>query len=354
VPDTDIATDQALPPEEQPRKVKFLQQPWVQDFLPLATSILFHAAIIVIGLATYQAVKTFTEVTKEQPLIPDAAIVDGDAGGIPHPGLGGDPTRDAAQDQFKDVPTQQDAWNTKPSESLAQTLAGAQGETTESMIGQGPNSAFGTATGAPNGSGAGDAAGGALAPYGLPGGGGGIGPKSPFMGVSGNARTVAYVCDGSGSMLGLQFDLLKQEITKAVDQLKPIQRYNVIFFQEGAAVSVAQTLLPAIPSNKVKTYDFLKKVSLGANSDPISGLQLAFRQKPQLIFLLTDGAFADNQAVIDEIAKLNADKSVHVNTIAFFSGSSSDSDRIACENVLRTIAADNGGKFTTVMVSDLK
>ena len=27
VPDTDIATDQALPPEEQPRKVKFLQQP---------------------------------------------------------------------------------------------------------------------------------------------------------------------------------------------------------------------------------------------------------------------------------------------------------------------------------------
>jgi hypothetical protein len=326
----------------------------VQNILPLATSVLFHAAIIVIGLLTYQAVKTFTEVTKEQVLIPDAAIVDGDVGGIPHPGLGGDPTRDAAQDEFKDVQTQKNAWNTKPSESLAQTLAGAQGETTESMIGAGPNSAFGTATGAPNGSGAGEAAGGALAPYGLPGGGGGIGPQSPFMGVSGNARTVAYVCDGSGSMLGLQFDLLKQEITKAVDQLKAIQRYNVIFFQEGAAVSVSKSLLPAIPSNKIKTYDFLKGVSLGANSNPISGLQLAFQQHPQLIYLLTDGAFDDNQAVIDEIAKLNADKSVHVNTIAFFRDGQGDSERQACENVLRTIAADNGGKFTTVMVSDLK
>ena len=356
--DGDIPTETAAPLEEPLKKRPFMQTPWVQDVLPLATSIILHAGIIGLGFATYETYKAIKNVVEEQSIIPDAAIVDGaEVGGIPNPGLGGDPNMAAAQDEFKDVPTQSDAWNSKPSDSLTASLAGAQGETTDNTIGIGPNSSFGSATGAEGGVGSGEAGGGAMAPFGVPGGGGGIGPKSPFMGISGNAKQIVYICDATGTMLGLKFDLLKQQLAKAIDILKPIQKYNVIFFRGGSsddqwAMPLAQTLLPASPSNKQKAYKFMNETSvLGAGTNPIPALKQAFAQKPQLIYFLTDGEFnnyASYGDVLAEVAKLNADKSVKVNTILMMS------DDPQAEATLKEMANQNGGVFKKVLETDLR
>src|SRR3712207_7538590 len=59
-------------------------------------------------------------------------------------------------------------------------------------FGKGPAGLQGQGTGEGDG-------GGPVAPFGLPGGGGGLGPKSPFLGVSGNAMKVVYLCDSSRS-----------------------------------------------------------------------------------------------------------------------------------------------------------
>jgi hypothetical protein len=347
------------PEEEDLHYVSFWQKPWVQSVLPFATSLLFHAGLVLLAIVTYKAAEQIVQVVKEQIIIPDATIVEGaEVGGIPNPGLGGDPNRPAAQDEYPDVSVTSDGWAEKPSDQLNQTLmGGGSGENEgESVIGIGGNTSIGgrgrgmgSGSGDGTGSGTGDG-GGPLAPFGVPGGGGGIGPKSPFMGVSGNARMVAYVCDATGSMMQ-KFDLLKIEIRRAVDTLRPIQAFNVIFFQEDDALAASKAgLMMANADNKRRTYDFLDEVSMGPQSNPIPGIRLAFQQKPQLIYLLTDGEFPNNDEVIRTLRELNKEKLVKINTIAFANPGEENEEYV---KILKQIASEHGGVFRFVTTQDL-
>jgi hypothetical protein len=337
--------------EEEPLPpLTFWQQPFVQNVVPLLTSLAVHLGLILIGVLTYKVYVQSRTVSQEQVIVPDAAIVAGDVGGIPNPGLGGDPTRSSASDLVPEN-TRSEGWNKQPSKSLQAAVLGGSGETaSDTVIGVGASASMGKGKGIGVGSGAGDAA---SAPFGVPGGGGGIGPKVRFIGVSSNARTVAYVCDASGSMMGLPFDLLKIELHKAVDVLVPVQAFDIILFQKGVALPFSRTLAIANAVNKSKAYQWLDQQTVGSNSDPIPALRETFQQKPQLMFLLTDGAFDDNDAVVAEVRRLNAGKQTRINTIAFFSPDAPESDRKACEDVLRLIASENGGQFKVVYTTDL-
>jgi hypothetical protein len=346
--DEEPGADEAIPPN-------FWQQPFVQDLLPFLSSLVLHIGLVLIGVFTYKAAQVIVQASKEPVIIPDATIIEGaEVGGIPHPGLGGDETRDAAQDQFKDVPPDSTGISEKPSTTLTQMLAGGgQGDNDDSTIAVGANSgAFGKGSGTGIGTGTGVGSGtgdnsGALAPFGIPGGGGGIGPKSPFMGVSGNAMKVVYLCDSSGSMMN-KFDTLRQELRKAADTLKPIQSFDIIFFSEDAYLALDKQLLLATPEAKRKAYEFLDKTAPHGSSDPIPGLRACFATQPQLIYMLTDGDFPNNNQVIEEIRKLNKDKKVKINTIAF-------ADRgEQYEKMLKQISDENGGLFKFVSDQDLR
>jgi len=73
-------------------------------------------------------------------------------------------------------------------------------------------------------------------------------------------------------------------------------------------------------------------------------------QKPELIYILTDGDFRDNQAVLKRIGELNRDRKAHVNTIAFVNDSDTDT---AFLELLQQIARENGGTFKHVREGDL-
>ena len=329
----------------------FWQQPFVQNVLPLMTSLALHLGILLLGLLTYKAYTVSRIVSEEQVIIPDAAIVEGDVGGIPNPGLDGDPTRPAASDLVPEN-TRSEGWNRQPSKSLQAALLGGSGETApDTVIGIGAGQSLGKGKGTGVGSGEGE---GASARFGVPGGGRGMGPRSPFMGVSGNARTVAYVCDASGSMMGLPFELVKVELKKAIDALVPTQAFNICFFQESEAEAFSKrSLVVANPTNKNQAYEWIQRIPFRSKTDPLPSLRLIFVQRPQLIYLLTDGAFDDNDAVIAEIRKLNAEKRTRINTIAFFIPEAAESHRKMCEDVLRQIASENGGQFKVVFTTDL-
>jgi hypothetical protein len=356
--DTGATGDEANPEDALAvKKRPFLQTPWVQDVLPLVTSIILHAGIIGIGFATYKTYVAIRSVVEEQVLVPDANIVEGaEVGGIPNPGLGGDPTMSAAQDEMKDVQPQDQNWNTKPSDSLAASLAGAQGETTDNTIGLGPNSAFGSAKGG-EGVGAGGEAGGSMAPFGVPGGGGGLGPKNPLFGQTGNIKKIVYVCDATGTMLGLKFELLKQQLKAAIDNHKPIQDFNIIFFRGMSSSSewsmpLEKRLIKATPANKQKSFKFIDEISvLGNSTNPLPALEQAFQMQPQMIIFLTDGEFnnfASYQEVLAEVDKLNPNRTVRVNTILMMS------DDSKAEDTLREMATRNGGNFRKVEEKDLR
>lgn len=368
-PPTDDALEAAAAQEQQPdadamaelaaanQQLSFAQQPMVQNVLPFVTSVAVHVGILLIAWVLWDNREAITRVIEEQIIVPEAAIVEGaDVGGIPNPGLGGDPTRAAAQDITADVAAS-DSWADRPSETLqANLMGGGESEqTSDTIIGLG---AAGTASDvrAPGqGGGAGDGTG-QVAPFGVPGGGGGIGPRANFVGISGNARRVVYVCDATGTMLGLKFKLLQKQLYKAIDILKPIQGFNVIFFKGGDSDAewsnpFADELVVANPANKQKVRQFIDQFQVvGRGTNPLPALRAAFAQKPQLVYFLTDGEF-DNvvgyEQVLAEVRKLNADKSVKVNTIAFISNDEK------AEQALQKMASENGGRFVKVEDRDL-
>src|SRR5947199_601425 len=143
----------------------FWQQPFVQDVLPLLTSLAVHLAILLIGIFTIKAVVEARGVAQqEQVIVPDAAIVGGDAGGIPNPGIDGDPNRPAASDLVPEN-TRSEGWNRQPSKSLQAAVMGGSGDTAaDTAIGVGAGVSLGKGKGMGVGSGDGD---GASAPFGV-------------------------------------------------------------------------------------------------------------------------------------------------------------------------------------------
>jgi hypothetical protein len=164
------------------------------------------------------------------------------------------------------------------------------------------------------------------------------------------AGRLVFLCDASGSMLN-KYATLHRQLSKAVGGLQASQAFNLIFMREADSLSLAPVMVKATPENKLAAEDFLtNKVSPRGETNPIPAIEAAFAQHPHVIFLLTDGDFPDNLAVVKRIASLNARHHVHVNTIAFVSDADTDTDFLT---VLQRVAADNGGEYLKVNEKDL-
>ena len=318
--------------------------------------------IIIIGLALIVPVgKLIKDTEKEQIVIPDAQLAqDGDFGGIPNPGMDNDPNRQAKQDNDQAV-TESKGWADRKSDNLTQTLQGSNSDSGDE-IARGEGNSVGHSNGPSlaglgNGEGGGDEA-----AFGPKGGGGGIGPKSKIFGHGSNVHSIIYVTDGSGSLVGGKDEVLRMELKKAVSALSPVQQFNVLVFQENADNGkmfwhVGTNLMMATPNNKAKSFDFVdNQYTFHGATYVIPALEEAFRERPQLIYLLTDGLFEEEggAAVSAKLAELNKDKKVHVNTILLLQKKAEDDDPDIKQAVLgmKQMASDNGGVFELFHADD--
>jgi hypothetical protein len=321
---------------------------FVQDILPFLTSLLLHASLVVLGIVTYKAVVIITTVIKEPPLIPAASsFIDPDSSLNPpqFQGLNDDSTRQTEQDKFRDAPEDSAGLSDKVSAILTPTKGGSADNAADDPLALGLQTSFGkkgNGLGIGENDGTGIGAGTGLARFGIPGGGGNV----DFI-VHGHANKVLFLCDSSGSMLP-KFDALRAELRKAIDQLKPNQRFDIIFFAQDAYVTLDPQLQYAVPENKRQAYDLLDKTAPHGTSDPIPGLRAAFATHPELIFLLTDGDFPNNDQVRQEIRKLNPGQKIVINTIAFFDRGEQ------YEQLLKQIADETKGAFKFVTEEELK
>jgi hypothetical protein len=334
----------------------WMQQPWVQDILPFVSSLALHIMIVVMGWLLYEGVKQATApALEEQIIIPEAAMANEMAGGVENPGIGGDPTRAAAQDKYEDN-TDPQGWANEPGNSpVAEAAGGGEGDTDNSLIGVGA-SAFGRGSGFGAGSGDGSGAGGGsgrgpLAPFGAPGGGM-PGPRGKVFGNGGNARTIAFCCDSSGSMID-KFSSLKGELQKAVEGLRPVQQFSIVFFADEKAHAFEKgNLVNATPENKRKAAKWLDDLTTSGTSNPIPGLEIAFRSKPDLMYILTDGDFPNNNDVLSKVTALNGGRKTRINTIAFVT-TIDDETSDSFVKFLETLANQNGGKYKKVSQDQL-
>lgn len=180
---------------------------------------------------------------------------------------------------------------------------------------------------------------------------GGAGADTSFLGAGGgNVHHIVYVIDRSGSMMD-SFELVKREMASSIGQLRPIQDFHVILFSDGPAVEVdTRRLVFATEKAKLKAVGFLKGERALRQTDPIPALQRAFavlkmadrKRIGKLIYLLTDGVFPDNRAVLEEIRKLNRQKEVHINTYLY-----GNRPPVAVK-VMKMIKDENGGQYKYV------
>lgn len=336
----------------------FWHKPWAQDLLPFVSSLTLHAGLVLVGVATARAIihggPSLLPV-EAQTVIPDSNLVtDGPPGGVQFTAaVDGDPFRLDQQDTSADAAADGLAKAASPNVQVSADAGGADGAASAVLSGFNASNMVGgpgTGIGGKNGRGNGDGQGGPLARFGPPGGGA-YGPKGPMFGRGGNARRIVFVCDATGTMIQ-KFALLKQELAAAVNGLKPVQSYNVIFFHDGQRVGAASeaALLPATPDNKRRGFAFMDDFTTSGTTDPMPALRLAFRQGPELVYFLSDGEFNNlrsYQEVIDEIARLNPGRQVKVNTILF---DTYDKD---AEAAMQKIAAEHGGSYRYVREAEL-
>jgi hypothetical protein len=273
--------------------------------------------------------------------------------GIPYPGLGDDLSRRSLKED--DLKPRTPDWAKKKdlNGAITDTVKEPNDDTAIIRVGPGGN-------GRTNRDDTGRAKPGEapLAPFGVPGGGAN-GLNGPVFGASGNARRIVFVCDASGSMIN-KMATLKDQLTKAYTSLKPIESFELIFFKDEKFDSFMKFyhkdgLVAATPEAKRKAAEFLQGVTTTGSTDPIPGIIAAFKTNPQVMYLLTDGDFPDNDAVLQKVRELNnarpADNKVKINTIAFVGDGDNE---VAFLDLLKTIAKESGGTFKHVKESEVQ
>ena len=154
--------------------------------------------------------------------------------------------------------------------------------------------------------------------------------------------------DYTGESLS-EFDILRGELHKAIDNLVPSENFNVLFLRENAPVPPGGgKLLSATPENKRLVLDYIEKLAPSGPTDPMPALTRAFAMKPNLIFLLCDPSdFPDRKATIDLIHKNNPDNKIVINCIGF------EVHDDASRKYLDDIARETGGIHKEVTGKDL-
>ncbi|HSU68098.1 MAG TPA: hypothetical protein VLJ39_14570 [Tepidisphaeraceae bacterium] len=334
---------------EQPSDHRTSNGVRVQKWVPFLASVALHAAVLGLGLVAYESVKGFIDRHVEQTRVPESPLIVSPTTAELTQGIRGPADKPLFKPTQADIQdAKADGWNTTRGHdrsSFSQLGASDTAPNTDAeapqVIGLGPGSGFSKSRGAENGDG------GPLAPFGAAQRGGS--PNIFINSTTPPARSVAFLCDASGSMLN-KFSDLRRELNKAIQSLKPYQSFAITFFQGERFLSFNPQLLLANPENKLRAMNFLEDVSPRSTTDPIPSLELAFKQKPQLVFLLTDGDFPDNAAVLGKIRQLNHDGAVKINTIAFVGQADTDTAFIG---LLKQIAQENGGTYRHVSLDQL-
>jgi hypothetical protein len=118
-------------------------------------------------------------------------------------------------------------------------------------------------------------------------------------------------------------------------------------------------MLMGTPSSKATAFDFIDNLAFSSVNNPIPALEEAFREEPQLIFLLSHGDFnnryntTNNAEVLKEIDQLNGERKTHVNTILLLGERRREVERKDLEAIMKKIADSNGGVYKKFYSDDL-
>lgn len=120
-------------------------------------------------------------------------------------------------------------------------------------------------------------------------------------------REVIFIIDSSGSMHGASMIQAKQALNKAVNRLKPTDRFNIIDFDSGFE-SFYDSALPALDLTKKMANRFTQSLQADGGTEPIDAVKFAFGSRDmdsdkylrQVIFI-TDGQVGNEDEVLNTV-----------------------------------------------------
>ena len=124
--------------------------------------------------------------------------------------------------------------------------------------------------------------------------------KSSVFGTKTTATDYVFVIDNSNSMQRGRFETAINELTIAVKSLNRKQRFYVMFYSDTAYGMFyprpVKNLVYATNDNKQLLFQWLRYVQLCLKTNGKEALEAAFAFKPDVIYILGDGAFTDGAA----------------------------------------------------------
>lgn len=187
-------------------------------------------------------------------------------------------------------------------------------------------------------------------------------PVAAFFGVAGNAKSIVYVVDASGSLVDT-LPYVLGELRRSVMRLSKKQQFAVLFFQGKKVLQIPPVgLRHATDINKQQAVQWIGpdagNLFASGQSDPLPAIKLALQYNPDLLFLLTDNLAAnqqtpqDEQALLQQITIANrAQTAIHA--IQFLYRDAAEKNP-AYVPMLKRLADQHHGKYTFIDAKDLK
>jgi len=213
-------------------------------------------------------------------------------------------------------------------------------------------------------------------------GGRGGGGGATFFEQKVNAERICFVIDYSASMGGKRINLLKQELTRSIGALPESVQYQMVFFAgpawvAGDKVTMAGNKRSAAVVHGEREYKWessggahnweakgkrvspqwmkATKSNIASSLEAITSTQLVWgtaweepldialdmKERPDVIFFMTDGASGSNSIdIAKKIARRARGRDIIINSIALMEPSVGDA--------MKELAAGTGGAFTMV------
>jgi Ca-activated chloride channel family protein len=161
-----------------------------------------------------------------------------------------------------------------------------------------------------------------------------------------NGVDYCFVLDVSGSMQS-KMGTFKQGVIKAIEKLKPEDRFRLVTFSSSAS-ELTRKWLPASDANRIKAQTMIDSLQAGGSTNLYAGLSLALKDldddRAANIILVTDAV--TNTGVVDPVEFHKLLQQVDVRVFGFLLGNSANWP------LMQTIAATTGGFYDSISNAD--
>ncbi|MBA2113770.1 VWA domain-containing protein [Bremerella alba] len=173
-----------------------------------------------------------------------------------------------------------------------------------------------------------------------------VGKMARFFGTKAKGQRICFVVDNSASMTSGRMETALVELDKAIDSLSAKQKFYIVFYSDTAYPlfypTPATDMINANDKNKKLVREWLGTVQMCWRTDGRDAITLALNLKPDLVYILGDGAFTDKADI--ELAKTSL-KGITIHTMGM-QVKKQDRDKFAA------IAEAHAGSYKDVGITD--